>query len=324
MKNHLTLIYVFLFLITPLNLSSQQIVDLDKMTAFNLGQIMEANNIIFIHPIDADIEGDNLFILDLRLSHILKINAKNGTLIKIISSKGQGPAELNFPKSLRVKNDLIYVGDLGYGGIKIFDGNDGSLIKAIKMNADFDDIDVYNNGDIVLKKADPISNSLICRFDKEGNKIGIIVKLDIPKNSLQKRGIDYIRDTFVRFHLDSEDNLILLKPLRRELFKYDKNGLLLWKKAVDNPVLKEIEEKDKISIESDVVNVTRYVFNVAVNDKGNIIVGHVGGGQEFNSFGETIRIFRGKFNLNTFLYSGNKIFLILLGGKAYIYEIPNI
>lgn len=315
------IILAFIVFVARLNLFSQQTITLDETRAFNLGQLMEKNNVLSILPIDIDKEGDSLFILEFRFSYILKVDLKTGALQKLISSKGQGPTELNFPTSLRVKDGLVYVSDRGYGGVKIFDARSGTLVKVIKINANFDDIDVYQNGDLVLKKIDPVSNSLICRFDKEGNKIGDIVPLNLPQNRTE--GVDYIKDTFVKFRLDPKENLILLKPLRRKILKYDGNGKLLWERTVDNSILREKKEKDKISIDGSAVSVTYNVFDVAVDEKGNIIVGHNGGGQVFSPSGDSLLLFKGQ-SLNHLLVSGNRLIAVNPNGIAYIYEIPNI
>jgi hypothetical protein len=302
------------------SLFSQQIIHLDETKAFDLGQLMEKKNVLFVHPQDVDLEGESLFILDSRFCHILKVNTKTGTLEKLISSRGQGPAELSQPMSLRVKGNLVYVGDRGYGGIKIFNADDGYLLRALKINASMDDIEICQNGDLVLKKADSISNSLICEFDREGQKVRDLVPLDMPSN--EKLKADYFRDTYIRFRLDPEENLILLYPMKREVLKYDKKGELLWRRAVDNPVLKEsAASEDEVRIgKSGSVSYVFNVFNVAIDGKGNIIVGHNGGGQVFSPFGDSLLVFKG-LNLNTFVVSGDKLVSVLPQGDAYIFKI---
>jgi hypothetical protein len=296
------------------------IYDLDESKAFNLGQLLENNNVIIIHPIDIDKEGDNLFILDLRLCHILKVDIKTGTLLKLISSRGQGPSELGLPTSMRVKDKLIYVCDRAYGGIKIFDANEGRLIKAIKVSASLDDLDVFKNGHIVLKKVDLATNSLVSEYDEGGKWIRDIVRSDIT--TIKEKGEKYFAETFVRFHLDAQECLILLYPLKRIVAKYDKGGQLLWERKVENEILrKSITAEDSISISgSGAVSYTLNIFDLTTDQDENIIVGHNGGGQIFTADGDTVALIQGK-NLRAFLISENRIVSVLPQGYAHIFNL---
>lgn len=301
-------------------LSSQKLVHLDDKQAINIGTLIESNSAYFIHPQDVDLEGDFFFLLDFRFNHILKIHKNTGKLERLISYKGQGPNELSMPTSLRVKNHLVFVGDKGFGGIKLFDAGNGRFIKAIKTDAIIDDLDVFSNGQMVLKRSDSRIGTFISVYDENGKWIRDLIRLFSINVQTADRS-QYQKETYTRWRLDQDENLVVLKNLERRLFKYDKSGSLLWQKDIDNIVLREFSPReDSIKAGQDTITVRLYVFNLAIDEKGRIFVGHNAGGQVFNPEGQTIAVLKG-YNLSVFLVQNNELCAFLPQGNGYIYKI---
>jgi len=301
-------------------LFSQKLVLLDDKQAVNIGELIQSNSAYFIHPQDVDLEGDFFFLLDYRFCHILKIHKNTGKLERLISYKGQGPNELNRPTSLRVKNHIVLVGDKGFGGVKFFDAGNGRFIKAIKTNAIIDDLDVFSNGQMVLKRSDSRIGTFISVYDENGKCIRDLIRLFSIDGQTADQS-QYPKETYTRWRLDPDENLVVLKNLERKLFKYDKSGSLLWQKKVDNIVLREFSPRaDSIETGPNSTTVRLYVFNLAIDEKGRIFVGHNRGGQVFNPEGQTIAVFKG-YNLSVFLVQNNELCAFLPQGNGYIYKI---
>lgn len=296
-----------------------EIFELNTSKAFDLGKLLESKNAIVGFAMDIDMDGDFLYILHGQ-PHILKIDIRSGELLKIISTQGQGPGELNAPEAIRVRGDNVYAADRGSGAVKVFDKNDGRFIKEIKISASIDDLDIAGNGHLILKKVDPTRDSLICEYDQSGQRVGTRAK----ETTKDKDGTDYLKDTYVRFRSDPEGNLYVLFPMKRMLVKYAGSGEVVWKAKVENEVLKKAAStEDSIKVNGKAINYTYNVFDLVLDPHGNILVGHNGGGQLFSKDGKTLAVFLG-YNLNHFTYWNGNIVSILPKGNAYIYDLKSI
>jgi outer membrane protein assembly factor BamB len=181
-----------------------------------------------------------------------------------------------------------------------------------------DDLDVFSNGQMVLKRSDSQTGVYISIFDENGRWIRDLVQLFSKNGQTTKQ---YQRETYVRWRLDPDENIVVLKNLERKLYKYDQRGSLLWQKDVDNKVLREFSPReDSIEAGPNSISIQLYIFNLDIDEKGRIFVGHNSGGQVFSPQGQTLTIFKG-YNLNVFLVQKNELCSFLPQGNAYIYKI---
>ena len=98
-------------------------------------------------------QGGFLYLLDRKICTVFKVNMKTGNLEKTIFSRGQGPAELMNPTSLKISNGRLYVQDRGFNGIKVAK-LDGTFVTEFKVAGTFGDrnIEVNSKGEILVAK----------------------------------------------------------------------------------------------------------------------------------------------------------------------------
>jgi len=107
--NRLLICLVILFCLSSLGLARDPMV-LKENDSFDFLKKMNANDVYvkWVWAVDVDSTG-NLYFLDKRYCHILKIETDTGKLITSISSKGQGPQEIFIAETMTLKDDKIYV-----------------------------------------------------------------------------------------------------------------------------------------------------------------------------------------------------------------------
>ncbi len=226
-------------------------------------------------------EDDRVYFLDNEYSHILVVKLSSGELVKTISSKGQGPAELHNPTSMRVKNGIIYVLDRGFSGIKMFDTEGKSLgqFRLRTIPSHWVRIDVNGKGEIFVGDLNRNDRSMITVYDSKGTVLRTLIKYkgdDLAKAFTRKsRAQFYLR-------LDNGGNIVLVFYMLRQVEKYDPKGNLLWSRVLKNKLLDEYPpETDIYKDDGRIYQSSKHVFDVDVNEENEIIIGHAGGGSVF-------------------------------------------
>ncbi len=294
---------------------------LSQMNPFDLGLRMAAHNALFLFPMDMDCEKDSLYILDFRLGHIIKVDTRTGELIRTFSSRGQGPKELILATSIRVRNGILYVGDKGYHGVKLFSSDSGAFLYSIKIEGNVDDIDVDSQGNILVKDVIPNENRLISLYNTKGEFVRVAARWEGRLGSAS--GDSYFKNTFMRFRLDAQDNLIVLFPMLRRITKFDNDGKIVWQRNLQNKVLSNAATRpDGVNRNDESITFHFNVFNIAVDGQNRILAGHNGGGQLIGADGEDLLLFEGH-NLQIFGFNDGKLICVLPNGSVRIYRIPH-
>nr|NIR04338.1 hypothetical protein [Candidatus Aminicenantes bacterium] len=146
---------------------------------------------------------------------------------------------------LSCKNGKLYVADIGYGGIKIFD-TEGKFLKQFKvMGLSFGFgmitkhiIDVSDDEEIYVRCNDMKNGTLISVYDINGKRLRVLVPLN---KEMKANDLSSIMKNLIIFTLDNSGNLIILFIKGGNMQKYDKQGKLLW----DRDMLKELPKKER-------------------------------------------------------------------------------
>lgn len=267
-----------------------------------------------ISDLDIDTE-NNFYFLDHHLGTVFRIDGKTGKLINTISSLGQGPGELEVPRSIRVMNQMVFIPDSGFGGVKIFK-TDGTLLKEFKTKHSIGWLDVSKKNEILVRETDTDGTPIVSIYDMDGKRIRMLIRM--PLKNMNDR-IEYIFTRNFLFKLDSKENLILLFENKNIIRKYSKGGNLLWEKKVANKIIDSYPHKKPRYGKGGAVYSSVSVFYLDIDNGDNIIVGHVGGAMVFNKDGEHIRLIRTipplNFDKFKLFNNDNNLLHIIVGGS---------
>jgi DNA-binding beta-propeller fold protein YncE len=297
--------------------------------------LKESNTIDFLEKMDkndvfvkfvefVDVDDKNIFyFLDTGLCTILKLDSDTGKLIKFISSRGQGSGELDIPIAMKVTNNMIFVADFGFGGVKIF-STEGDLLKEFKTGLHIGWLDVNKRNEIFVREAETDSMPVISIYNMDGKKIRKFLRFPIKNRSDR---IAFILNREFIFRLDSKENIIVLFHKKNIIRKYNKKGDMLWERKIENEILQKHSNPRKPRLgKGSSVYIRSNVFQLDIDKNNNIIVGHVAGGMVFNPDGKAVKLLvcEPPVNLDVFkLYNNDKKILRLgVGGryKIKIYE----
>lgn len=230
-----------------------------------------------------DVEDTYFYFLDRHFSTIFKVEQETGKLVQTISSKGQGPQELQTPVNMRVVNHKIFILDSGFNGIKIFD-TDGNFINEFRLDFVVGErnIDVNQKEEIFLGRPDQKNDTMISVYDAKGKKLRTLA----PMKAL--KGVKRLNKAwYYTVRLDKDGSIYILFYLDRILAKYDKDGKLLWQSPIKNKLLDSYDKKDKVKGgKSGTINIKQRIFGIDITPGGNVIVAHAGGGSMFSPDGK--------------------------------------
>ncbi|MFC2164339.1 6-bladed beta-propeller [Acidobacteriota bacterium] len=189
---------------------------------------------------------ENIYVLDIKAAQI-KIFDKNGTFLRTIGKKGQGPGELSIPinNQITVQNEII-VQDIGHFSVYSLKGDFLKTISTAKLN---------------------IGPS---RFDNDGNIYGIAIGVDaenrlyelkkftsdqeylyaLDSSPLPKDGEWDLFFFLIRYRLRDDDCVIAGYPVDYVIKIFSPEGTLITKIEKDyDPVEITQEEIDKAKSE---------------------------------------------------------------------------
>jgi hypothetical protein len=221
------------------------VVTLQKKDVFDFSAKLDENEIFLRNVFGFDYDGQHVYYLDSHFCSIFKVELDSFKLVKMISSRGQGPGELSSAVGLSCKNGKLYVADIGYGGIKIFD-TEGKFLDQFKvMGLSFGFsmitkhiIDVSDDEEIYVRCNDMKNGTLIYVYDINGKRLRVLVPLI---KEMKANDPSSIMNNLIVFTLDNSGNLIILFIKGGNMQKYDKHGKLLW----DRDILKELPKKER-------------------------------------------------------------------------------
>ena len=158
-------------------------------------QIKEPENIIFNRLIDIATDSkNNIYILDSKEKTVYLFN-EEGIFLKKIGNPGQGPGELNEPRSIYIDSkDIVYIFDRRNSRVEIFDP-EANYIKSIK-SADFPSAGetqmiVDKSGELYISGYYRGMDTVLCKFSSTGELIK-----PFPLPVIEYKGVDF--DDFQR------------------------------------------------------------------------------------------------------------------------------
>jgi len=263
---------------------------------------LDENEVFFktLTGFEMDDQG-NLYYLECNYATIYKVDMNSGKLLKTISSRGQGPGQLNRPTAMTVKKGKIFVLDIGFGGIKVFD-TDGKCLKEFRVgNANVYSISLFlnqiiaanDNNEIFVRELDEKDNTVISVFDSDGKRLKSIIPINAQKEKDLKL---WVLNTDFVFKIDKNGDLILLYKKKGELKKYDCNGKLSWERNLysDLPVQDKNKEKFEVVNKKHLFQVSmRFDFlGFGFTEAGDIFVSTYRGGIYYDKSGNPLFILK--------------------------------
>ncbi len=294
---------IFLFLFSATELFPVDIFTLERKN--NLGKKME--NEIFVKWIwSFDFDDFYLYIIDNKYGTILKVDLQTGKLIQTISSKGQGPGELEKPVHIEEKGNKLYVLDTAWGGIKIFDKS-GKYLSSFHTILPFIPVmpflgsqifTVNERGEVFVAAPDFKEDTLVTVYDERtGKKIRSLIKEDLEKIKDRK---EFVINNIYKVRVDKENNLYILYPLKKRIKKYRKDGKLLWDKSIEDKVLKkEIKRygKEEIVVKKGSIQIrNREIAGFEVSENGTVFIFHSNAISVFDKNGDLFSILKNSFS----------------------------
>jgi hypothetical protein len=247
---------------------------------------MEENDVFIKFVSDFCVYEDLLYLVEGNKGQILVVDPHTGRLLKRISSSGQGPTELHYPRNIVVQEKKVYVVDGGSRGIKIF-STDGTFINSFKIRLEYftdpegKSFDVYNN-EIYLPEDNPGDQTLVSVYSPNGERVRGVIHGILGK----KDAVEYVRQRTYHLRMDASGNIYLLFHLDRKLKKYNPQGSLLWEKEINDHLINEYPRDDGVSRnERGGINTRKKVFDFEIDKKDRIYVIHAGGGCIFDKNG---------------------------------------
>jgi hypothetical protein len=252
-----------------------------------LGQMMVEND-VYVRPVgDVCLHEGSLFLSDMRKGQILQIDVQSGRLIRAISSLGQGPAELQRPTRLVVRNGKVFVIDQGYFGIKIFT-TAGVFLGSFKLRSYYatdKSFDVNDRNEIFVPQENPEEKTLVSVYSLNGKRLRGLVHGKLE----QKNELEYLSQHEYNLRLDCKGNLYLLFNLERKVKKYDPQGKLLWEEKIANKLLDKYPHDDKAYVNPrGGLNIRTRIHDLEIDDLCRVFIVHAGGGSVLDENGNTL------------------------------------
>ena len=310
MKNIFTFLCLVFFLIIV-------VYPVEKITIKNVTDYFEKlieNGVYFKHIQDVDYDNGSLYLLDAKLGKVLVVDFKTGKLIKTLFNRGQGPNELMIARSLKVKNNKVFVHDSGFNGIKIADMQ-GNPIKEFKTRGitGIRNIDVNDKNEIFIGEYNSQTKTYVSVYDMNGSKKRSFIQINPEEDDkIPLERIHY------KLKVDHEGNIVILFNVLMELKKFNAKGDLIWECKIENELLKTAP-KSKVEIKkSGAMHTKMFVYNLDISPDKNVIVGTAGGVNIFDGGGKLLKVITPE-PPNNFIYIfkiiDNKILNILHAGK---------
>lgn len=254
---------------------------LNQKDIISLETVFEENEIYFKNLSGLEYDGHgNIYYLDGHFVRILKVEANTFKLVDTISSRGQGPTELQNPIGFKIKGDLIYVYDLGFGGVKVFDLN-GKLVKGFKIPVYsfsfnmflYHIIDVNSKNELYVRHIDDKRDTVVSVFNMNGNMIRQIIPLGADRAKEMQKWFISVNFEFL---IDQQDNMIILYKQGALLKKFTPKGKLIWERNLYQDLPADLRRNTSVAVKksSRSVNITNLsdFFGMCFIEGGNIFL----------------------------------------------------
>ncbi len=260
-------------------------ISLEKIT--EIGDIeAESEDVAFYMPLDMVLDqAGNLYVLDTG-NHRIQIFNPDGTFLRTIGQKGQGPGEFNFPGSLDIDAQGILIVASPFIKRIQFLGADGIETDSVTIMGDFSEyLRALNSGELISsvrrgfglpeegdknKGPDP----LLQIMDRKGK---VIKTFGVPRD--YKHDLVNSTGNSVRFTVGGDGDIYVAFRFQNRVEKYTPDGEIVWRADkklnfnADKPISKgNIERSGRggISIQSPRMNTCSEA--ITVDDSGRIWV----------------------------------------------------
>jgi len=302
------IVFPVLVLLMAVGLFPEDTILLKTSESVDLLEKMEANDFFMKAILGVDVDENCIYFLDQALGTVFRVDKNTAKLVNTIGSKGQGPAELQYGDSFRVKNKMVFVADTGFNGIKIFT-IDGKIVKEFKTSSPPKWIDVNQRNEIFVSGVSSEGYPNISVYNMEGKKVREFLKFPYKDTG----GASYILNSELIFRMDNDENMVVVFILKKLVRKYSKMGVLLWEKEIKNKIMDKYNTEPRFDVRNTgAIYYHRSVFSLGFDETGNIIVGHVYGGVIYDKDGNIVHLieFEPPNNLDTFRIYDGKILAI--------------
>jgi hypothetical protein len=225
-------------------------------------------------------EAERIYVLDMKEAHV-KVFDQNGTYIRTIGKKGQGPGELNLAFSIHItsQNELV-VED--YNSRLAFFSSEGEFkrnLSIAKERLSRIDIDSYGNiiGNVIIREEENPRYEFK-KFDSELNYLHSFGSSLLPSASMRRGGYN----PFMAFHMcyiNKNDQVVYGYPEKYEIKIYDKEGNVIRKIMKEyDPVeitKEEIKEETEVLPQDTRLSISKYhsaYRRFIIDDVGRIFV----------------------------------------------------
>ena len=221
----------------------------------SIGEEEGDENYMFNDPrdIDADEKG-NIYVLDYRECTIKKYNPE-GKHLKNIGRVGEGPGEFQRPLCLCIsRHGNIYVADWSTSKIHMFN-SDGKFEQATNIGR-LDLISVTKNEELIVghRHSEEENNKIkyfykVGKYDQQKEEIHDFYSQKQQRTARFSDGtFTFEYPVFVRWDINSKDQIIIATANRYEMKVFTPDGSLLYKYILDvKPIPVTGEAKRKIS-----------------------------------------------------------------------------
>lgn len=198
----------------------------------------EDENVLFYMPSDIAFDSQgNIYVLDSGNHRIQKFSPE-GRFLSSMGSKGQGPAEFQYPLSLDIDPEgHLYISDQGNQRIQILkpDGTNHKTIKII--NEPLGTIRILDNKKLIMGGGGGLILLRPGAFDEEQALTKLLKVLDL-EGRIQKGMVDPFNyknfllnrmGNRLHFTVDKNKNVYVAFDYQNRIEKYSAEGKLLWR-----------------------------------------------------------------------------------------------
>ncbi len=289
-------------------------VTLQEKEVIDVEEKLDQNEIFLKSVFGLAFDGTYIYIMDNQICSIYKAKLDNFQLVKMLCSRGQSPDELAIPVGLCYKKDKLYVLDVGFGGVKVFD-TEGKGLKQFRVpGASLGMgvicryvINVSDDEEIYVRRDDRENGTLVSVYDMNGKLVRSLIPMegDLEVNSLSNSAKNQLN-----FAFDHDGNVIVLFIKTGKLKKYDKQGKLLWAREILTALPKKERNEEDFKRSKEGIKGTVNFIGLAILEDNRIFASGIFSGVLVSAKGELIRLFKrpaGKCFGNLLFWNGSRL-----------------
>jgi len=239
---------------------------------------------ILANPCDIAISPEGfIYVLDSKDNN-LKVFNKNGTFIKCIGRKGQGPGEFVRPWTISIIEGKIYINDTGNRRVQVLSKN-GEYLRSYKVPAEYGTGMAFDDkGRLYLNTKGFRSSKLISVHDNQGNLLNEFGNLEgdsieyydfiqIKKQIKDGKIPNFFKNDILLTH-DNRGNLFAVHRALNKIKKFSSDGTLQNESEIMadeyQDIYKEFLRRNKSETNQATFWGLIYVYDLAIDKSGNL------------------------------------------------------